>query len=151
MQSILDILADYLSYKEPVPNKFTIAVGKLVREARLESGLSQADLAKLIHRRRATISDIETGISEVGITTLSLISVALDKPITYFLTINVRARLKPDDLEIEEKELLMLFHKISNPKLREIAIRQAKLLADFDIEDFQEALTEHFEDNPSET
>ena len=142
MSRILEALAELLGDKEPIPNKFTTGLGKLARTAREEAGLSQAELAKLVYRRRSTISDLENGKTKVGITTLSLISVALDKPITYFLPSNIRAKLKPDDLDIEELELIMQFRKIADEQLRHLAIRQVKLLADTDIENYKEALRE---------
>ena len=33
-------------YKGEVPNKFTVAMGKLIRKARLEAKMSQAELAE---------------------------------------------------------------------------------------------------------
>jgi transcriptional regulator with XRE-family HTH domain len=142
MSRILEALAELLGDKEPIPNKFTIGLGELARTARVEAGLSQAELAKLVYRRRSTISDLENGKSKVGITTLSLISVALDKPITYFIPPNIRVKLKPDDLDTEELELIMQFRKIADEQLRLLSIRQVKLLADTDIENYKEALRE---------
>jgi len=149
MPSLLEALANLLGDKDPVPNKFTIAMGELVRRAREEAGLTQAELADLIYRRRATISDIETGKSEVGTTTLALIAAALNKPITYFLPSNIRAKLEPHDLDTEEQELIIQFRKIADEKLRRLAIRQVKLLADTDIQDFREAQAEGFSSQPS--
>ena len=142
MSKIIEALAELLGDKEPIPNKFTIGLGELARAAREEAGLSQAALAKLVYRRRSTISDLENGKSKVGITTLSLISVALDKPITYFIPLNIRAKLKPEDLDTEDLELIMQFHKIADKQLRQLAIRQVKLLADTDIENYKDALRE---------
>ena len=56
------------------PNEFTIGMGKLIKKAREESKISQAELAKNINRRPATISDIENGKSEIGILTLVLLA-----------------------------------------------------------------------------
>lgn len=66
------------------PNEFTIGMGGLIREAREDKGLSQADLAKKLNRRQGTISDIENGKSEIGILTLVQFAVELQKPISYF-------------------------------------------------------------------
>lgn len=66
------------------PNDFTIGMGLLIREAREDKGLSQADLAKTLNRRQGTISDIENGKSEIGILTLVQFAVELNKPISYF-------------------------------------------------------------------
>jgi hypothetical protein len=78
----------------------------------------------------------------VPLTNISLISVALDKPITYFIPPNIRAKLKPDDLDTEELELIMQFRKIADEQLRHLAIRQVKLLADTDIKNYKKALRE---------
>ncbi len=148
MAKILEILADLLGDKEPIPNKFTIGLGKLARTAREEAGLSQTELANLVYRRRSTISDLENGKSKVGITTLSLISVALDKPITYFIPPNIRAKLKPDDLDTEELELIIQFRKIGDDGLRRLSIRQVKLLAETYIETFRKAQREEINNLP---
>ncbi len=66
------------------PNDFTIGMGGLIRQAREDKGLSQADLAKVLNRRQGTISDIENGKSEIGILTLVQFAVELKKPISYF-------------------------------------------------------------------
>ncbi len=54
---IFDLVAD----KQSAPNSFTIEMGKRVRAARKEAGLSQEELAEIVGRRQATISDIERG------------------------------------------------------------------------------------------
>jgi transcriptional regulator with XRE-family HTH domain len=66
------------------PNKFTIGMGKLIKKAREDNGMSQAELAKKINRRPATISDIENGKSEIGILTLVLLAIEFNQPISYF-------------------------------------------------------------------
>ena len=55
-----------------------------VRAARAVAGITQEELAKMVGRRQATISDIEHGKKEVGLSTLVLIAAALEKPISYF-------------------------------------------------------------------
>ena len=66
------------------PNKYTIAMGELIRKARKEAGLSQEELAEEINRRPATISEIEIGKSDISIQTLLVLAIAIDKPISYF-------------------------------------------------------------------
>lgn len=70
--------------KYPTPNRFTIEMGKLIREARKELGLSQADLAEKMNRRPATISDIENGKSDISVLTLASFAIHLQKPVSYF-------------------------------------------------------------------
>ena len=66
------------------PNEFTIEMGQLIKRAREDKGFNQAELAKELNRRQATISDIENGKSEIGILTLVQFAVILNKPISYF-------------------------------------------------------------------
>ncbi|MBL6983675.1 MAG: helix-turn-helix transcriptional regulator [Anaerolineales bacterium] len=81
LERIFDLVAD----KQSAPNKFTIEMGKKVRAARAEAGMTQGSLAEMVGRRQATISDIEHGKKEMGLSTLVLIAAALNKPISYFL------------------------------------------------------------------
>ena len=55
-----------------------------MRAARLDAGFTQGALAKMVGRRQATISDIEHGKKEMGLSTLVLIAAALKKPVTHF-------------------------------------------------------------------
>ena len=82
---IFDLVAD----KQSAPNSFTIEMGKRVRAARKEAGLSQEELAEIVGRRQATISDIERGKKEMGLSTLILVATALEKPVTYFFPIEL--------------------------------------------------------------
>lgn len=66
------------------PNEFTELVGEYVRYARMEKEWSQAEFAKMINRRPATISEIENGKSDISIQTLVTLAVVLEKPISYF-------------------------------------------------------------------
>ena len=66
------------------PNEFTIKMGKLIRDARVECSWSQSDLAEKINRRPATISEIENGKSDISIQTLLVLAIVLGKPISYF-------------------------------------------------------------------
>jgi len=85
LERIFDLVAD----KQSAPNKFTIEMGKKVRAARTDAGMTQGTLAEMVGRRQATISDIEHGKKEMGLSTLVLIAAALEQPISYFF---------PDDL-----------------------------------------------------
>lgn len=131
---VLDKIFDLLADKEPAPNKFTIQMGELIRAAREEEDLSQAELARKIYRRQATISSLENGKSEVGSVTLTLLAAALNKPITYFFPDWTLRRLVPEQLNPEEQELLTHFQRIWNPELRSVAIAQVRTLAEHDIE-----------------
>jgi len=82
---VLETLAILLGDDGQKPNKFTVGMGELIRKAREEASLSQAELAKLVYRRRATTTDIENGKHEPDTSTLALIAAATKKPITFFI------------------------------------------------------------------
>jgi transcriptional regulator with XRE-family HTH domain len=117
---------------DPVPNKFTIEMGQLIKLAREEVGLSQDELSKLIFRRRETLSMIENGRSEVGTITLARIAAHTEKPLTYFFPKHAKREIKEEALSTEEQMLLNEFRNIPDEKLQEIAIRQVKSLTDSD-------------------
>jgi len=57
---------------------------KKVKEARLERGLTQKDLAKHLDRTSASISDLERGKVQVSASDLAKLAKYLNKPIEYF-------------------------------------------------------------------
>jgi transcriptional regulator with XRE-family HTH domain len=80
----IDKILDLLAFGEPRPNKFTVFLGEQIKKARIEAGLSQEELAKRIYKRRATVSEIETGKGEVDTNTFALLAHFLIKPLGYF-------------------------------------------------------------------
>ena len=148
MSEFLDRLLELLSDKEPIPNKVTIGIGNKIQLARKDAGMTQARLGSMIYRRRATISDLENGKSEVSVSTLALISAALDKPITYFLPWYIYANLKTEDLEPADQEVLLQFQKIGSKDLQRLAIQQIKLIADADIKISKKLLEKQLADLP---
>lgn len=127
---VLDDFARLISDKEQKPNKFTVAMGRLIQAAREEAGLSQAELAEKVYRRRATISDIETGKADVDTTLLSLLAMVLDKPISYFFPEFAIRQFKKEKLSVLEIELLRQFNLIDDEKLQKTAVKQITDLAD---------------------
>jgi len=71
-------------YKDSIPNKFTIHLGELIRKARLEPNLTQAELAKITYFSQTAISQIEQGKRDVSAAEILYFSAALDKPILFF-------------------------------------------------------------------
>jgi transcriptional regulator with XRE-family HTH domain len=129
---VLETIRILISDKEPTPNKFTIAMGELIRRAREEAGLSQAELAQKIYRRRATLSDIENGKSEVSSGTLVLLAAAVDKPITSLYPSFVNKEIKQEELSQLEQEALSVFQNIWSDHLRLLAIQILRDLSRFD-------------------
>lgn len=127
-ENLLQIFSD----KEPRPNKFTLFMGEAIRTAREEAGLSQVELAKIIYKRRATLSDIENGKVEVSTSVLTLLAHVLKKPLAYFLPWYAYRELKQEDLTPLETELLLHFRKIWDEHLQRIAVDQVRVLGEFD-------------------
>ncbi len=132
---VLDTLAELLGEKEPKPNKFTAAMGELIRKAREEAGLSQEELARYIYRRRATVTDLENGKHEPDASTLALLAAALEKPIQYFYPRHMWTEIKPDTLSPKEKELLIHFRKAWDENIQQVIIGVVKVIAEFDPEE----------------
>ena len=80
-----EFLKNLMENELTVPNEFTLEMGKLIRSAREEEGLSQTELAEKLSKRQATISDFETGKIEIGILTLVQLAIVFGKPISYFI------------------------------------------------------------------
>lgn len=122
--------------EESKPNKFTLYMGSAIKKAREEAGISQEELAKKIYRRRATLSDIETGKADVDAVTLWLFSAYLKKPLSYFYPEYARETIRPEEMSELEHELLMYFIEIRGEQLRRLAIEVIKKFTKFETENF---------------
>jgi transcriptional regulator with XRE-family HTH domain len=71
-------------------------MGRLIKAARVDAGMIQAELAKQIGRRQASLSDIENGLMEASASILVYLSGALDKPTTYFFPECILRDLEPE-------------------------------------------------------
>lgn len=131
---VLDSIRDLIADKDSTPNKFTKAMGELIRKAREEAGISQAELSQKIYRRQATLSDIENGKTEANISTLILLAAALDKPPSYFYPSFLYQEMKPDKLSPIEQEALSVFQSICNDHLRMLAMQILRDIAQFDLQ-----------------
>ena len=125
----------------PLPNKFTIGMGQLVRKAREEAGMSQAQLAKIIIRRQATISEIENGKVETSALTLALLSHTLKKPLAYFYPPGFNTELKYEKQEPVELELLMLMRQLSIDDIERL-VAQVRGLAQLREQEVREEVRE---------
>ncbi len=123
--NFLDSLLEKLSAGD-MPNHFTIAMGKLIRQAREESGYSQRDLAQKIYRRQAALSDMENGKMEPNASTLTLLSYYLNKPISYFFPDRYTPEKNLGELTDREKEILMYVKQLDkSDQIRILAQLQA--------------------------
>jgi transcriptional regulator with XRE-family HTH domain len=111
------------------PNDFTIAMGELLRRARIEAGISQDELSKKILIRQATISDWENGKVELSSSDLLYLSNALGKPITYFFPDLSVIKLNFDTLSLDLQNLFLYAQKLSKEDLHKLLV-QVKALAE---------------------
>lgn len=112
-----------------LPNSFTVKLGELIRDARVEAHLSQAELAKRVYLRQSSISNIEKGLRAVSAEELLYLILALDKPVTYFFPPEVTQDLTESDLTVLEKELLIQARRLNRDDVRRL-IAQARALAE---------------------
>jgi len=119
-------------YKGDVPNKVTIGMGILVKQARLEAKMSQKELAGRAHFRQAAISQIESGKREITSTDLLYLSYALNKPIIYFFPQKlIWQKEEEQSLTPLEQELLMQVRHLDDQDIRRL-IAQARALVEID-------------------
>lgn len=107
-------------------------MGERIRKARLETKMSQSDLADLAYFRQASISQIEAGKRAVSASEVLYLSIALNKPIVYFYPLelfNIQFDVG-QELSFLEQELLMQTRRLAYDDLRKL-IAQARALADY--------------------
>lgn len=119
--------------RDNMPNKFSLTMGKLIKDAREEKRISQTELAEKIYKRRPSMSEIENGKMYPDIQDLILLSHYLDKPLVYFIPDFAYKKKELSNLTEEEVELLIQFRKMRNSGQRRIAIAQLRVLADTSI------------------
>lgn len=126
------IMLDSPFVKESLPNKFSLALGKSIKAAREEKGFNQVQLAKTIHKRRASVSQMENGKMMPDVFDLLLIAHSLEKPLMYFIPKFARGVPPADELNEEEQELLLQFRRIWRKEQRRFAVSQVRSVADFE-------------------
>lgn len=104
-------------------------MGKRIRRARIDSGLTQEELAQAIQRRQASVSDIENGKMEMTVVTLAMMANTLEKPISYFFPDWLMDVLQPEEMKPAEAELLSLAQRLPSEDLERITI-QVRALVD---------------------
>lgn len=118
-------------FKDELPNRFSIAMGELIRQARVDAKMSQVDLAEKAFMNQAAISLIEKGKREVTASEIVYLGVALNRPILYFFPPWSGIHIDKGDLTSLEVELLSQARRLTTDDLRRL-IAQAKAIADFD-------------------
>lgn len=118
--------------QESLPNKFSKAMGALIRQARRDEDLTQTELADLIYRNQAAVSDMENGKMVPNAITLMYMAGALSKPVGYFFPSPWIFNPDTEDLSAQEQELLLQFRRIRGEEHRKIAVNQVRSLADLE-------------------
>lgn len=103
-------------------------MGKLIRKARKEAGLSQVELAKKAYFRQASISDIENGKREVSASELVYFSLALNKPILYFFPDQYKGKIFEGELSSEEQEIISIINQMDNDDIQRMIAQGNALL-----------------------
>ena len=124
--------------KKEQEDPITYYVRNRIREARAQSGMSQADLAKFVYKSGSAVSDIERGRVQVSVNDLALIAAAVEKPASFFFPPNVRGA-EQGTLEPDEQELVQHYRQLgNNTALKKLARRRVKELADLEFETYEE-------------
>ena len=110
-------------------DKLTDFIRERIKQARGEKGLSQRELAKIIERSNAYISQVERGLMDAGVIDLVAVSFALDKPIKYFLPLDEKTA---GELDWQEQQLIEQFRKIGDDALKGAAVKHVAELAKLD-------------------
>jgi len=97
-------------------------LGQRIRAARENVGLSQVELAKLVHRDQRAISTIESGARKIAAHEIPTYAEALQVPIIYFY----EGEYQAGDLEIM---LLKAFHNIPTDEGKLQALQLVHLLS----------------------
>ena len=113
------------------PNDFSIEMGKLIKSAREERGYSQADFAEKINRRPATISHIENGKSDISISTLVLLAIELQKPISYFFPETIFKNTLLDVKSEFEHQVLEIFRNLSLIHEEDLAFKVLQTIEEY--------------------
>lgn len=128
---VLDFIIKFLPPdKGSIPNKFTVGMGELIRQARMNAGLSQKELADKAYFSQANLSKVENGKVEVGSSELIYLSSVLRKPITYFFPKQLIRHLSPDGEYPDElmDELFLVAKRLDDDDLKKI-IAQVRAIA----------------------
>lgn len=117
-----DFIEKAKDQKDNLPNKFSETLGELIRKARSESKLSQAELAEQAYLSQAAVSQIEQGKRSVSAEEIVYLSVALNKPIAYFFPTNQIQNSEIINLSIQEQELIELIRKLPGDEIKKAII-----------------------------
>jgi transcriptional regulator with XRE-family HTH domain len=115
------------------PNKRNVIFGSRIRQARDDRNWTQSQLAEEIGKRQESVSDLETGRTEVSASDLTDIAVNVGKKITFFYE-DFPPILPTQKLSHDEEDLLAYYRQIEEAALKKIARDKVRQLAEISIE-----------------
>ena len=92
-------------------------LGETIRQIRMEKGLSQQQLAELIHVDRTTITNWETGRRLPDADMLTKISDALSIDVSYLITASLNQNNSPNVIMIDDERIILTG---STPVIRKV-------------------------------
>lgn len=88
-------------------------IGNRIREARKDAGMTQAELGSHLELTQGMINKIETGQSAITLANLFKLAEVLNRPLAYFLGINV------GELTAEEGEIVEIYRSLPEGKSKQ--------------------------------
>jgi len=110
-------------------DSFSLEIGERIRQARLDLGLSQTELADKISKKQTSVSEFERGKIDINASTLLKLALALGKPVSYFFPQWIHSIVQPEKLSPLEAELLSIARKLNDNDLRRTIIQLRALVA----------------------
>lgn len=96
------------------PNRLTIFAGNHIHTARTEAGLSLEALAEESYISINTLKAYEEGTKDLMVSDLLYLAYALKQPMLSFIPPEIAQAVDPQYLSLEEMDLLMLLHDVSD-------------------------------------
>lgn len=98
-------------------------IGSRIRDRRKELGMSQEELAEKLYTSKQMISAYENDKTEIKVSVLKELVEALNTTTSFLVDGVKEVKCTP-----QAEELLEIFSRLDNDKIREIALQQMKLL-----------------------
>ena len=83
------------------------SLGEMIRQIRMEKGLSQLQLAELIHVDRSTIANWETGRRLPDADMIKILSNALDTDVSFLINASVKQNSSLDVIMIDDEKIIL--------------------------------------------
>lgn len=111
------------------PNRFTREQGKIIRSLREAAGYSQTQLAVMIQRRQATVSEIESGKVLMDVITLFRCALIFRKSLSTLIPVPWQDKLESVPTGPQQEELIRQINRLPHDDVAKVLI-QITALAD---------------------